>query len=45
MSTREFLVCVSGLSDKARWPHAYQDTAHRADTPEAIASIFGSYNA
>jgi hypothetical protein len=44
LSVREFLVLAGGLSEAARWPKALRDAPERADTPEAIASIFGSYN-
>lgn len=43
MSTRQFLVYVGGLTAEARWPQGYTATPHRADTPETIASVFGSY--
>jgi hypothetical protein len=43
LGTREFLVLVGGLSADARWPATLQQTAHRVETPEAIAAIFGTY--
>ncbi|MFI6443829.1 hypothetical protein [Kitasatospora sp. NPDC050543] len=43
MSTREFHVYVEGLSGESRWLAAYEATPLRADTPEAIASVFGTY--
>lgn len=43
LSTREFLTYVKGLPEDSRWLAAYRDTPIRADSPEAIASVFGSY--
>ncbi len=44
MSTREFIVCLTGLTLESRWLQAYRAQPIRADTPEAISSLFGSYN-
>lgn len=43
MSTREFMAKVAGLSQQARWPRAYRETPIIADTPAAVASVFGTY--
>ncbi|GAA2825414.1 hypothetical protein RMN57_13270 [Kitasatospora sp. CM 4170] len=34
---------MTGLSDTSRWREAYTQTPLRADSPEAIASVFGTY--
>jgi hypothetical protein len=43
MSTREFAVCISGLSDTSQFLRVLADEPTQADTPEAIASVFGSF--
>ncbi|MGW4695150.1 hypothetical protein ACWEPB_02780 [Kitasatospora cineracea] len=37
------MVKLAGLSAQARWPRAYRETPIIADTPAAVASVFGSY--
>lgn len=43
MSTREFMVLLGGLSEKARWPRAYAETPLVTDSPADIAAAIGSY--
>lgn len=43
MSSREFAVCVAGLSDGSQFLRRLADEPAQADTPEAIASVFGTF--
>jgi hypothetical protein len=43
MDVREFLVLVTGLRRDALFPQALDEVPHRAETPEAIAAVFGDY--
>lgn len=43
MPTREFAVCVRGLSDQSLFLKAVDAEPTTADRPEDIAGIFGSY--
>jgi hypothetical protein len=43
LSTREFLIYVSGLSRDALWAEAYRAMPAVADSPAAISEIFGTF--